>query len=240
MAPLDEELERQKVEKVRVEAQKIHPGDLPIGFYVVTRSGKFVECNWKVRQILELPLEGEIDASIVDFFQDPRKREELIEILQKNENQGNVLEKQVIPFKVGMREIFVQDHCRLLRNPATSEIIGFIHCMVDVTEEENYRRLFDSLPSGVYRLDSQDNIVYVNPAVVKMLGYDSEQELLGKPVKELYANPDEFMTFEQLIKTDRYVVDRRVELLRKDEKTIFTSVNAFPFSTVMGIISVEI
>lgn len=200
MAPLDEELERQEVEKVRAEAQKIQPGDLPIGFYVVTRSGKFIECSRKVRQILELPLEGEINASIADFFLNPRKREDLIEILQKNENQGNVLEKQVIPFKVGKREIFVQDHCRLLRDPKTQEIIGFIGCLEDVTEEENYRRLFDILPVGGYRLDMRDNIVYVNPSMVKMLGYNSEQELIGKPVKDLYANLDEFLAFEQMIK----------------------------------------
>jgi len=218
-----------------LKSQKYNLDDLPIGAYVVDREGRFIDYNRKFRQILHLPATGPVTGSITDFYREPQKRQELIDKLIDAENRGQYMEKQVVAFVVGGQEVFVQNFCRSIRNPKdNTEIIGFIGSLVDVTEEENYRRLFDSLPSGVYRLDRDDVIVHVNPAVVRMLGYNSYKELIGKPVIDLYPHPEEADKLKQVLDKKGSATGVIVELQKKTGGTIFTQVSAFKLSLPDG------
>ena len=58
--------------------------------------------------------------------------------------------------------------------------------------EANYRSLFLSSPCGMYRVALDGSFIFVNNALVQLLGYDSADELLSKNLEEdIYANPDE-------------------------------------------------
>ena len=58
--------------------------------------------------------------------------------------------------------------------------------------EANYRSLFLSSPCGIYRVALDGTFIFVNDALVDMLGYDSVDELLSKNLeKDVYGNPDE-------------------------------------------------
>lgn len=58
--------------------------------------------------------------------------------------------------------------------------------------EERYRSLFDRMMDGVYRSTHAGRFVDVNPAMVKMFGYASKQEMLDIDIKkELYFAPEE-------------------------------------------------
>ncbi|HET9227485.1 MAG TPA: PAS domain-containing sensor histidine kinase [Thermoanaerobaculia bacterium] len=46
--------------------------------------------------------------------------------------------------------------------------------------EARYRSLFEEAPVGIYRTSPDGHILFVNPAVVRMLGYGSEEELLKR------------------------------------------------------------
>jgi PAS domain S-box-containing protein len=78
---------------------------------------------------------------------------------------------------------------------AMGEIIGFLAIQRDITDrkrteralqasEERLRTLMENVPEGVAVLAPDGRILYANPAVGKMLGYDSEQ-LVGSNVAEL-------------------------------------------------------
>lgn len=45
--------------------------------------------------------------------------------------------------------------------------------------EENFTNLVESMPEGYYRSTPEGKFLYVNPAFVKMLGFDSKEELLN-------------------------------------------------------------
>jgi PAS domain S-box-containing protein len=49
--------------------------------------------------------------------------------------------------------------------------------------EENYRELVEQIPDGVYKSSQDGKFVEVNPAMVKMLGYNSKEELLAINLK---------------------------------------------------------
>jgi len=58
--------------------------------------------------------------------------------------------------------------------------------------EADLRRLFDRSPVGMYRSTAQGRFVYVNPALVRMLGYDDAEQLLAIDLpRDLYADPGE-------------------------------------------------
>jgi PAS domain S-box-containing protein len=57
--------------------------------------------------------------------------------------------------------------------------------------EDKYRSLTDQLPVGVYRTTVDGQLIYSNPALVKILNYDSIDELLKLNVSQLYVNPSD-------------------------------------------------
>lgn len=58
--------------------------------------------------------------------------------------------------------------------------------------EERYRSLFDNMMDGIYRSTHDGRFVDVNPAMVRMFGYSSKEEMLQVDIKnELYFAPEE-------------------------------------------------
>ncbi len=58
--------------------------------------------------------------------------------------------------------------------------------------EERVRLLLDSTAEGIYGIDLQGNCTFANAACLRILGYESPQELLGKSIHDLvhYARAD--------------------------------------------------
>ena len=58
--------------------------------------------------------------------------------------------------------------------------------------EADLRRIFERSPIGIYRSTADGRFLYVNPALVELLGYASAEELLAIDINtELYADPDQ-------------------------------------------------
>ncbi len=86
---------------------------------------------------------------------------------------------------------------------ATGSIIGAVSVVRDITErkraeealresETQYRKLIETMQDGVYRSSHEGKFLEVNPAMVKILGYDSKEELLAIDIKsQLYFAPQD-------------------------------------------------
>ena len=58
--------------------------------------------------------------------------------------------------------------------------------------EERYRTLFDGMMDGIYRSTHDGKFVDVNPAMAKMFGYSSREEMLAVDIKkDLYFAPED-------------------------------------------------
>src|SRR5262245_41747839 len=74
--------------------------------------------------------------------------------------------------------------------PATAPPVCW--CPMRSPREADLRRLFDRSPVGMYRSTAQGRFVYVNPALVRMLGYDDAEQLLALDLpRDLYVDPGE-------------------------------------------------
>jgi diguanylate cyclase (GGDEF)-like protein/PAS domain S-box-containing protein len=57
--------------------------------------------------------------------------------------------------------------------------------------EQRYRELFQNVTAGVFQTTVDGKFMAANPALVRMLGYDSEDDLLAVDVaRDVYADPD--------------------------------------------------
>lgn len=83
--------------------------------------------------------------------------------------------------------------------------------------EERYRHLFEEIDDGIFISSREGRTIVANPALVKMLGYDSFEDLLKRDIeKEGYQDPNERRRFQDLMEKDGFV--RRFETiwLKKD------------------------
>src|SRR5258708_10573568 len=79
------------------------------------------------------------------------------------------------------------------------EVHGVTVLARDITamkrSEARFTELFETLQEGIYIVTPEDKILEVNPALVKMLGYSSKEELLSKRVSEVFAYESQRASF---------------------------------------------
>lgn len=86
--------------------------------------------------------------------------------------------------------------------------------------EARYRDLFESAVYGIYRSRPR-SYIEVNRAMVAMLGYDSEEEVVAlDPATQVYANPEDFARLNQVMESAGRVEAMEVTWKRKDGKRI--------------------
>ena len=82
--------------------------------------------------------------------------------------------------------------------------------------DRRYRLLFERNLAGVFRAEAGGKMLDCNPALVRMLGYDSAAELLGRTSAEMLYDPaEESVLLESLTKSGD-INNIEIRLMRKD------------------------
>jgi len=92
--------------------------------------------------------------------------------------------------------------------------------------EAKYRGLLENVFDGVYQSTPEGKLLTVNPAIARMLGYESEEELLTLNVRDLYMNPEDRDIFARKIEGTREVRNLELTLKRKDGQRLIVLENA--------------
>jgi diguanylate cyclase (GGDEF)-like protein/PAS domain S-box-containing protein len=83
--------------------------------------------------------------------------------------------------------------------------------------EQRYRELFQNVTAGVFQTTGDGKFMAANPALVRMLGYDSEDELLSVDVaKDVYADPGHRDDWIRCMSEQGEVRNAELVLKRKD------------------------
>lgn len=92
-----------------------------------------------------------------------------------------------------------------------------------------YKILFENVHDGIYQSTPDGRIIMANPALVRMLGYDSADELKRLNIAtDLYYEPSERDEFIRKIQTKGFLKDIELTLKRKDGKKITVLENSYP------------
>ncbi len=115
-----------------------------------------------------------------------------------------------------------------------------IFCMVrDVTKqkaaeralhaaEEKYRTIFEHSNEGIFQNTPEGAFISANPAMARMLGFDSPEELIrgrGDIERQGYVDPSLREKFKQALEESGSVTDFDYEVYRKDGSRIWVSEN---------------
>ena len=87
--------------------------------------------------------------------------------------------------------------------------------------EARFTELFETLQEGIYIATPDGSILDANPALVRMLGFDSKEELLSKHVPDILPDPAERKALVEEVERQSAPAGREITLLRKDGASIF-------------------
>ncbi len=95
--------------------------------------------------------------------------------------------------------------------------------------EARYRSIFENAVEGIYQCSPGGRVLAANPAMVRILGYGSEGELIGEVSDlrdRLDVEPERRAEFERLLRRDGVALNFEAQARRKDGGVIWISENA--------------
>jgi two-component system, cell cycle sensor histidine kinase and response regulator CckA len=123
---------------------------------------------------------------------------------------------------------------------ASRRVKGILGFMADITEqkcseealrkaEEKYRTIFENTVEGIYQTTPDGKYISANPALARMLGFDSPEELVntrGDIRTQEYVKPEMHAEFTKTLEEHGIAQNFEYEVYRKDGKIIWVSENA--------------
>jgi PAS domain S-box-containing protein len=82
--------------------------------------------------------------------------------------------------------------------------------------EARFTELFETLQEGIYIINPTGAILDVNPALVRMLGYDSKEDLLAHKVPDIFHDRAERKSIKNEVERQAILQGREITLTRKD------------------------
>ncbi|HEY6946562.1 MAG TPA: PAS domain S-box protein [Candidatus Acidoferrum sp.] len=193
--------------------------------------------------LLALSVEGKIRAvnrSFSDLVQTPFQEiigRSISEFVEESSGEGPELLKRAMPRFLERRQWtgILQVRLKSQKSPfyfdcvahamlRDDQIHGITVLARDVSalrrNETRFTELFETLQEGIYITTPDGRILDANPALVRMLGYESKEDLLKRQVAEVLLDPAERKALMQQAETQPMIRGREITLLRKDGTSI--------------------
>jgi PAS domain S-box-containing protein len=223
---------------------------LPDATLVVNRDGKVIAWNRAIEEMTgikaedmlgkgdyeyALPFYGERRSILIDLALHPEPERE--KSYTNIERKGDILFGEAYtPGLIGGKT-HLSATASVLRN-AKGEIVAAIECIRDNTgrrhaqenlrqAEERYRSIFENAQEGIYRSTPGGRIIMANPAMAKIFGYASPEEIMSgitDVARQLYVDPEDRTKIRQIIEEQGFVRNYETQLYRKDGSIIWISI----------------
>src|SRR6267154_5137740 len=193
--------------------------------------------------LLAILLDGQIRAvnrSFSDLVDTPFQQiigRPLTDFVQESNGDGEKLAERAMPRFMERRQWAGVVQVRLKSQSSVFYFDCVAHAMMrgdtvqgitvlarDVTalrkNEARFTELFESLQEGIYITTPDGVILDVNPALVRMLGYDSKEDVLKRQVPEIFVDRVERKIVKDQIQHQPMIQGREITLIRKDGTSI--------------------
>ncbi len=166
----------------------------PVGIYQSSREGKILHANTRFIEILGYRSIEELMSVDMhkDIYYNKAEREKLI---SEYESIGEVENLEVKWKKKDGTPIWISLSSHVFHKDDDKVYFeGFVRDITDkkhdeellIASEEKYRNLIETMPEGFYRSTPEGYFVDVNPAFIKMFGYDSKEEIMKAYIPETF------------------------------------------------------
>ena len=207
----------------------------PSGVALFGRDGAYKYLNPQFTNITGYTIEDVPTGK--DWFQkaypDPEYRKKVIETWKKNIlSEGKSVDEE---FKVTCKDGQIKD----IEFRTTFLKDSTIIVLNDITErrqseqnlkesEERYRNIFENAVEGIFQTAPGGRYISVNPALARMIGYDTPEELMEGITdlsKQGYVNPEDRTRYKEIIESEGVIQGFETQHYRKDGSIIWVSIN---------------
>jgi PAS domain S-box-containing protein len=130
----------------------------------------------------------------------------------------------VVPVRLKNRNSVYYFDCVAHAMLRDDQVQGITVLARDVTalrnNEARFTELFESLQEGIYIATPDDHLLDVNPALARMLGYDSKEELLSRTFADFLPDEEQRRALREQVDSQPTVQGREITLTRKDGRQI--------------------
>ena len=214
---------------------------ISVGIFVVDANNRPFYANKKAQQILGADFVVNFGARKMTEFCHihlagtaqlyPEEKQPIFQALNGNTSNVDDMEihhnGKIIPIEVWGTPIF-DEYDNVIYAIAAFQDITERKQMLDalLISEEKYRSLMNNLNVGIFRTSTDGKILSANNALVKILGFDSIEELMQFPSILRYAIPAQRKHLLTALRELGEVRNFEIEGLRKDNSTFFASVSS--------------
>lgn len=223
-----------------------------VGITLVSPEGVYQEVNPAMASILGYGAQELIGKKVAEFthLDEIEKRAHFLEDLLSGRISSGVQERRMI--RKDGSVVWVRIWATVQRSNS-GQPLYFISLVQDITaqkqaedalreSEERYKSLVELLPEGVW-VQRQGEILYVNPAMVRLLGASRPEDLLGKSIYQ-FVHPDSRASVEQ--RTEEILRDGTTVPLKEQRYItldgsiveVETSATAVPFGGQRAVLAV--
>jgi diguanylate cyclase (GGDEF)-like protein/PAS domain S-box-containing protein len=175
---------------------------------LLKRHGYEVETARSVQQAYDLALEKTFDIAIVDYFMPDENGYVLCQKLRENPRTesirtavitGTYLDSVIRDcLQAGAVECMFKNEAEELFLARVTAMSRFIEIQRSIEKQrESLAAILESVGEGVYGVDNDGRITFVNPATLKVLGVDNGQSLLGAYAQQSFHHHDEEASTEE-------------------------------------------
>lgn len=218
------------------------------GIFQTTLDGHFISANPPLAKMLGFSSPEEMletcNDIAHDFYMDPADRRQYVRRIKEN-NTIQAFETRL--YRKDKSAIWVAINARSIRSSAGS-VLYLEGTMENITErkkaeealcksEEKYRNIFENAIEGIYQSTTDGHYLTVNPALADMTGYGTPQEMIETVTNiahQVYVNPKDRSTFENVLDRDGYTKGFEAQLYKKDGTKIWVSLGGFVARDVEG------
>jgi PAS domain S-box-containing protein len=224
VAPLSSEAQLQKLIEVVSRSQQGFReliDHLDQAVFTITLDGEIRVANVRFSEIVGAPFADLIGHNLAEFLSDPSPADvakALPAFLRTGLWSGRV------PVKLKRSNATFYFDCCLRAVAEGGRIQAVSGWARDITalrdSELRSAELFESLHEGILFSTPSGEILDANPALVRMLGYSSKEELQGRNLSDLYADPAHRSELISAIDTTGSIEDVEIAMIRKGGRTI--------------------
>ncbi len=198
---------------------------------------KIVDCNDAALQIYGTKNKNDLVGKNCFDFLAPEEVELALKDKDELMKKGFLRGREYRAFKKNC-EIFPVEVSISLMKDKNNELTGFVTVTRDISErkkleesvrlsEEKYRTLVENIDIGIFRNTGIDGkIIEVNRGWLKIFGYSSKKEVLGKNVIEVYCDPEDRKELNKKMVNKGFVKNMEVNLRKKDGTPFIGSITA--------------
>lgn len=185
--------------------------------FAISLDGKLRTVNRRMAQLLGIAYNDLVGHKLEEFLDEP-------ELHDVNRGLSRFLEKRrwsgvvKVQLKADKRVLYFD--CVLNAIVKDDEVVGASALARDVTQEREKERrfteLFETLQEGVYFCTPEGKLLDVNPALVRLLGYQDREDLLALDPKALQSDPNQNPVLGRSVDDQGGVRAREITLRRKN------------------------